>query len=120
MAELGLSINRVARDLRVPPTRIGEIVNSGAPTDGKSKKLSQGIFARETISSLAFCLRMTCNVGSRLLGVDQNSRSDSAIVGVIMGNGTAQWRALDIAVLGEQLPRERFSSLTHPGNAALR
>ena len=27
MADLGLSINRVARDLRVPPTRIGEIVN---------------------------------------------------------------------------------------------
>jgi hypothetical protein len=66
------------------------LYSSGAPTNGKSKKLSQGIFARETISSLAFCLRMTCNVDSRLLGVDQNSRSDSAIVGVIMGSGTAQ------------------------------
>jgi addiction module HigA family antidote len=27
MADFGVSINRVARDLRVPPTRIGEIVN---------------------------------------------------------------------------------------------
>jgi addiction module HigA family antidote len=27
MAEFGVSINGVARDLRVPPTRIGEIVN---------------------------------------------------------------------------------------------
>ena len=27
MAEYGVSINRLARDLRVPPTRIGEIVN---------------------------------------------------------------------------------------------
>jgi addiction module HigA family antidote len=27
MAEFGLSINKVARDLRVPPTRISEIVN---------------------------------------------------------------------------------------------
>ncbi len=27
MADFGVSINRLARDLRVPPTRIGEIVN---------------------------------------------------------------------------------------------
>lgn len=27
MAEFGVSINRLARDLRVPPTRISEIVN---------------------------------------------------------------------------------------------
>ena len=27
MADFGVSINQVARDLRVPPTRIGEIVN---------------------------------------------------------------------------------------------
>jgi addiction module HigA family antidote len=27
IADFGVSINRVARDLRVPPTRIGEIVN---------------------------------------------------------------------------------------------
>lgn len=27
MADFGISINRLARDLRVPPTRIGEIVN---------------------------------------------------------------------------------------------
>lgn len=27
MADFGFSINRLARDLRVPPTRIGEIVN---------------------------------------------------------------------------------------------
>ena len=27
MADFGVSINRVARDLRVPPTRISEIVN---------------------------------------------------------------------------------------------
>jgi addiction module HigA family antidote len=29
MAEFGVSINRLARDLRVPPTRISEIVNEG-------------------------------------------------------------------------------------------
>ena len=27
MADFGVSINRLARDLRVPPTRVGEIVN---------------------------------------------------------------------------------------------
>ena len=27
MADFGISINRLARDLRVPPTRVGEIVN---------------------------------------------------------------------------------------------
>jgi antitoxin HigA-1 len=27
MADFGISINRLARDLRVPPTRIGEVVN---------------------------------------------------------------------------------------------
>ena len=27
MADFGVSINRLARDLRLPPTRIGEIVN---------------------------------------------------------------------------------------------
>ena len=29
MADFGVSINRLARDLRVPPTRISEIVNEG-------------------------------------------------------------------------------------------
>jgi addiction module HigA family antidote len=32
MADFGVSINRLARDLRVPPTRIGEIVNGRRAT----------------------------------------------------------------------------------------
>jgi addiction module HigA family antidote len=31
MAEFGVSMNRLARDLRVPVTRIGEIVNQRRP-----------------------------------------------------------------------------------------